>query len=479
MKSLRVFKPNLYLPEWAGDSMALALIFTWLLSYPMYGPFLQAVFGTRAYVLGHIFTASHGLGLIIFAFLSPSAAREKRTLKISGIAIFALTGLWTFVPLSNYLPYYASSLLGFASAYLVLAWIPHFINKKNPALTVGFAMAITNILLGLAGFAHHFSDIFLRIAASSIGLAPLLSAFYMSKKHLDVESTPHEAGTGNQKIGTGPVIIIFAFAAAAYFSGGLWYRVVLPLFYSRWPELMGVDSFIYAIAVLGLALYAEKHSFKWLGTISLSLLGIGLTISITGLEQAGVVIATLLFLVTGLGATDLFYWLTLRKLGLFLGYQKTFGLGLGMSLFFITAPGIALDTQILTDPLSSPIAAVSGACLLFTINPLLVWFLLPLSFPEKDENSGVKTLDHITSNNTVIESNAVETSCQQFPAFWFNLTNSEKKVYELICKGHTDMEIAEILFISRHTVKFHARNILRKSGVSNRKELLAFISNNR
>ena len=37
----------------------------------------------------------------------------------------------------------------------------------------------------------------------------------------------------------------------------------------------------------------------------------------------------------------------------------------------------------------------------------------------------------------------------------------------------TNKEIAEHLFITENTVKFHMRNLLRKTGCSRRKELLA------
>ena len=54
-----------------------------------------------------------------------------------------------------------------------------------------------------------------------------------------------------------------------------------------------------------------------------------------------------------------------------------------------------------------------------------------------------------------------------------DLTPSERRVYDLLVQGYSDVRIAEELLISRHTVKFHVRNILRKAGFANRKELLA------
>ena len=43
----------------------------------------------------------------------------------------------------------------------------------------------------------------------------------------------------------------------------------------------------------------------------------------------------------------------------------------------------------------------------------------------------------------------------------------------LILGGNTNKEIAEKLFISENTVKFHVRNLLRKTDCKKRSELLS------
>jgi len=47
------------------------------------------------------------------------------------------------------------------------------------------------------------------------------------------------------------------------------------------------------------------------------------------------------------------------------------------------------------------------------------------------------------------------------------LTEREKEVLGLICKGLTSQEISEKLFISFHTVESHRANLMHKAGVSN------------
>jgi DNA-binding CsgD family transcriptional regulator len=52
------------------------------------------------------------------------------------------------------------------------------------------------------------------------------------------------------------------------------------------------------------------------------------------------------------------------------------------------------------------------------------------------------------------------------------LTMTEKKVYELILLGLSNQQMADALFVSINTIKFHIKNILNKAGVTKRSQLL-------
>ena len=56
------------------------------------------------------------------------------------------------------------------------------------------------------------------------------------------------------------------------------------------------------------------------------------------------------------------------------------------------------------------------------------------------------------------------------------LSSREIEVLNLITEGSSNSEISAKLFISEDTVKFHVRNILKKTSCSNRTELLAMLN---
>lgn len=68
---------------------------------------------------------------------------------------------------------------------------------------------------------------------------------------------------------------------------------------------------------------------------------------------------------------------------------------------------------------------------------------------------------------------------ERFDAFAasFELSPREREVLRLALDDHTNAEIAEVLFVSESTVKFHMRNLLKKTDCKNRGELLAKYAN--
>lgn len=60
-----------------------------------------------------------------------------------------------------------------------------------------------------------------------------------------------------------------------------------------------------------------------------------------------------------------------------------------------------------------------------------------------------------------------------------NLSKRETQVLSFLVKGLSNIKIAENLFITETTVKFHCKNIYRKLHVKSKLELLIFLQANK
>jgi DNA-binding CsgD family transcriptional regulator len=58
---------------------------------------------------------------------------------------------------------------------------------------------------------------------------------------------------------------------------------------------------------------------------------------------------------------------------------------------------------------------------------------------------------------------------------WPSLTEAERRVADVVAEGLTNAKAAERLFLSRHTVDFHLRQIFRKLGIGSRVELTRLV----
>jgi non-specific serine/threonine protein kinase len=61
------------------------------------------------------------------------------------------------------------------------------------------------------------------------------------------------------------------------------------------------------------------------------------------------------------------------------------------------------------------------------------------------------------------------------PPPWRGLSARESEVAQLICRGRTNRQIAEVLVISERTVARHVENILAKLGVPNRTQIARWV----
>ncbi|QHT46122.1 helix-turn-helix transcriptional regulator [Bacillus sp. SB49] len=92
-----------------------------------------------------------------------------------------------------------------------------------------------------------------------------------------------------------------------------------------------------------------------------------------------------------------------------------------------------------------------------------------LEYAWKNDN----TLDQLERQKVKILLRDLQSQLPAEPCAISNtLTYSEHKIFTLLLKGVTNIEIAKTLYISANTVKSHTKNIYNKLGVENRVDLI-------
>jgi two-component system nitrate/nitrite response regulator NarL len=62
----------------------------------------------------------------------------------------------------------------------------------------------------------------------------------------------------------------------------------------------------------------------------------------------------------------------------------------------------------------------------------------------------------------------IRQSLKRHDETWADISEKEQDIAELMCEGHSDKVIADLLDVSHHTVRTHVRSIYKKADVDNR-----------
>ena len=394
-------------------------LWTWLLSFFFFGPDLAAVYGSLASAVGYSFALGHAAGLVLLAY-------DSRRLRLERLLLWSLVPLTALSlaapPLLLALP--LAALAGLASAGAVLHWLRSVQRAARPGLVLALAAGAANVIvwiLGLPPVAAHAEAL---AGGAVTGLAVVLLPWLMPRDG--------EAGTrrpqGGQERRWRPPTYLLLFAVAAYVAGGALYGVLAPYAASR-PDVAWFGLWPYiAVFVLG-AGWAGAKDLRRLQNWSLAAIGAGgvLTAAL-GLLPWDFPLAWSLVM-AGLGLADAYYWRQAIDLAAGRGMVPA-GVALSFNVVVVSATSFGMSFA----PL--PVAGILVAMLVLLLWPALL--------------------------------DATQRQAAERPP---GLTRSEEAVLELLLRGGSDAEIASALQISRNTVKFHVRNVLRKTGYANRRDL--------
>jgi DNA-binding CsgD family transcriptional regulator len=92
---------------------------------------------------------------------------------------------------------------------------------------------------------------------------------------------------------------------------------------------------------------------------------------------------------------------------------------------------------------------------------------------------GLTVLVFFKVYNRIYTANKTRSNDELTKAFYreYGISDREAEVMEMLLQNFSNKEIAEKLFVSASTVKFHIHNILKKTSCENRKQLLDIFNN--
>lgn len=423
---------------WAGTGL-----WAWLLGYPFYGPLLAAAapqnptLAGYAFVLGHIpgLALAHRLGLLRLA---------------SGwgacLAAFAL-GLAPLLPLPRAAAPVAFAAAGLLAAGGVRAWVAAVNTAHRPARAFLVPAVLGNLVLWALPFLRPAP------APADVAALTLASALLVGvgmARH-PASSAPTTPAGERQPAARAARGLIFLFAAAAYVGGGVLYRALAPAALAL-PALRaaGVGPYLAALAVGTRLAFAPHPSPQGMVPWILASLGCGYVLLSSLTVFPGLIAPAWLLVQAGLGAADAYLWrwaVAWERAG----DRAGVGLLLGWNVAVIALAGLLFDAVgwVVAGPARLPAVGIAAALVLLALLPPLV-ARLPVLPP--------------TTRNADTTLAPVQPEAPR-------LTPTERRVLDLLLAGRTDAEIAAELVITRHTVKYHVRNVLRKVGCRNRREL--------
>ncbi len=420
-------------------------ILGWTLVFPFYGPLASRLLQEQAGWATHAFVLGLAVGYALCAW---PGRRILLPVGVSSLVAVILAAASSFSPWI-FVTAILMMLSGVATAGPTLAWAAFLAETKKRILPFVVGVVGANLLC-------YTATVTVDSFAWNYGLAAMAAVLFISvSMALDREDPGLTEDAPQPWIFLWPLLL---FILASSYVGGLLYGAIIPAV-EGWAGLGWLSFWPYILAFIIAGLLASRR-YELLPAVTLSIYGLAL-LPLTMLEPGAVAfhwLASFVSIMIGAAFADAFIWLALIYLAS-QGHPRVIASGLALNVLTIWAVSVLSDLALLRSPDRMPIASLLSAALLFVLIPIIIARLAPSRRPEP---VGRQPADSVDILEWVSRPEIVAT-----------LTDAEKRVCGLVLMGKTNREIAEALFISINTVKYHVRNVLRKSSCANRKALTA------
>jgi DNA-binding CsgD family transcriptional regulator len=457
-------------------SLAMGLYFNWVMYLLFYGPGL-AVFAfdpSRVVLLGLI---SHIAGLLHSGWLY-NRATSVRTLKGFDIACLALIVLVTAyfasarlpAPDTSVLPLFAA--IGYASGRLMVRWGAWYCSPEAATRRGSIYGIMTILSYGMLFLQSRF----LPPGPDGARIGLLCSIVTVLPGGLLIIGLPLAQGRRKRVSLSSivPAAPVAAFSLIVFSLAILPFPFVLTL-HTQYPLHLAAFIMVGYLVPLLLGAWSDRASRHCLLVASFTLLGAGFAIwTVTPHVPPFLLIVAVLVVAANLCAS-LFLWTSAADRAepdtIPLGFAVAVSLQVTVhTLTFAALPYI--DRSIFASP---PFMGAAGVVLvLFGMGMLLI--------SSSPGTKAVETISgpigflRVTGDDDyalpLVSLSTVLTDARMARIReMFRLTERESDIMTLVVKGFSNKQIAQRLYISLSTTKFHIRNILRKMGAADRQEM--------
>ncbi len=338
---------------------------------------------------------------------------------------------------------------------------------------VGFGGGLGVTVMPLLRIAHMgMADEYPLLEAAVSGLL-LTCGLYMSR-HLLRQQTSAPVVNVWKSSPKRPLMALYCLAALLACVGILFLGAELHA--SKMRELEGIHTHIIliltgSVVIMSFLYKKSKFMLSYVTSFCGSMAGL---LMLSGLQGAVVDYITLFFLINAF--VSLFMLLMLFSCFIVAPVNYIFVHGLGGAVLFAQLWLLINPQNIgrLGHYLNNSLAVASLLAGIYLLSSLLIKPANEYNIRHQDteeEEEAPKEVPVVISKITKSENLLPEEP--DTDALYTHLTMTEKKVYELILSGYSNQQMADLMFVSINTIKFHIKNILAKAGATKKSQLLS------
>lgn len=447
----------------------------WLLSVPFEGQVLYKLmenYEVDGITLIIVAIFANFIGLFSGGFFIKKQNAAKMTM-ITSIVVCISGSFIFFLPFSKawHLTIFFVALF---SAFFIASWgfyLKTYFSGEKRLKTMASCLIYSNILMI---FINVIAVNVSAYIALSISIVALLCALFITLRlEGNTECKLPKTKMSTLTIGIPsirkPMLFLCLFILIFTINSGIMYQVVNPAF----SHLTLLASYYWAIpyimALLILRNFSDKINQAYILNTAMAMLGLSF-ILFNMLDRSVfsyLVIDTLMM--GAFGVCDLFWW---SMLGSFFDYSKNPAkiLGVGLS---INVLGILIGRFV-----GSIVAPAEGGYGQTSIIALVIVFIIIIFLPMLNNHLSRVFKNHIfLFKLTSMDESKRDSAITDFQEN-NQLTDREIEVVELLLQGYTYKAIAERLFISENTMKYHVKNIYQKLNINSKMELIKIFVEN-